>query len=384
MQTKPPQNVAPVAPVAVAARAAAAARKKGSRFIPRQKQQQQKQRPKSRVTAMTSRSSYSSSHHHHHSIKKDTNIRRKSTTAQTSSSNDDDYNANDINGSNKKGVAREIEFMVEMRCGKCVEKVEKSVLSLEGVIQVSASLGTNTVRVLATSSVKTVEEKIASTGYKTRLVGQGNVELFNERLAERLGMDLRTLRQSLAAVAEFKGEAYQHGSCKGVVRFVQVNEETATFEADVLGLEKGEKYKLRVRMYGDTTRGVESCGEVYQNTNENEREEEILLGEMCAVQAMEDGSIKASLQLPKKFFVWDIIGRALCIEEVVAGNEEGEGLRVAAVLARSAGVGENLKKVCQCDGTVIWESSPDDFTPQISKKGGSPLFENGKVSVKRM
>lgn len=379
MQTKPPQNVAPVAPVAPVAARAAAARARGSRFIPRQKQQQ-KQRPKSRVTAMTSRSSYSSSHHHHHSIKKDTNIRRR-TTAATSSSNDD-YNAN-INGS-EKGVAREIEFMVEMRCGKCVEKVEKSVLSLEGVIQVSASLGTNTVRVLATSSVKTVEEKIASTGYKTRLVGQGNVDLFNERLAERLGMDLRTLRQSLAAVAEFKGEAYQHGSCKGVVRFVQVNEETATFEADVLGLEKGKKYKLRVRMYGDTTRGVESCGEVYQNTNENEREEEILLGEMCAVQAMEDGSIKASLQLPKKFFVWDIIGRALCIEEVVAGNEEGEGLRVAAVLARSAGVGENLKKVCQCDGTVIWESSPDDFTPQISKKGGSPLFENGKVSVKRM
>ena len=374
MQTPPP--VAFVAPVAVAARAAAARR--GSRFIPRQKQQQ-KQRPR-RVTAITSRSSYSSSHRHHHSIKKDTNIRRR-TTAATSSSNDD-YNAN-INGS-EKGVAREIEFMVEMRCGKCVEKVAKSVLSLEGVIQVSASLGTNTVRVLATPSVKTVEEKIASTGYKTRLVGQGNVELFNERLAERLGMDLRTLRQSLAAVAEFKGEAYQHGSCKGVVRFVQVNEETATFEADVLGLEKGKKYKLRVRMYGDTTRGVESCGEVYQNTNENEREEEILLGEMCAVQAMEDGSIKASLQLPKKFFVWDIIGRALCIEEVVAGNEEGEGLRVAAVLARSAGVGENLKKVCQCDGTVIWESSPDDFTPQISKKGGSPLFENGKVSVKRM
>lgn len=372
MQTPPP--VAFVAPVAVAARAAAARR--GSRFIPRQKQQQ-KQRPR-RVTAITSRSSYSSSHHHH-SIKKDTNIRRR-TTAATSSN--DDYNAN--NNGSEKGVAREIEFMVEMRCGKCVEKVEKSVLSLEGVIQVSASLGTNTVRVLATSSVKTVEEKIASTGYKTRLVGQGNVELFNERLAERLGMDLRTLRQSLAAVAEFKGEAYQHGSCKGVVRFVQVNEETATFEADVLGLEKGKKYKLRVRMYGDTTRGVESCGEVYQNTNENEREEEILLGEMCAVQAMEDGSITASLQLPKKFFVWDIIGRALCIEEVVAGNEEGEGLRVAAVLARSAGVGENLKKVCQCDGTVIWESSPDDFTPQISKKRRVPFVENGKVSVKRM
>ena len=255
-------------------------------------------------------------------------------------------------------AVREIEFVVEMRCGKCVEKVERSVLSVPGVLQVSSSLETNTVRVLATTPVKTVEEAIASTGYKNRLIGQGNVELFNERLAERLGMDLRTLRQSLAAVAEFKGEVYNHASCKGVVRFVQVDEETATFEADVLGLEKGRKYKLRVRMYGDTTRGVESCGEVYKNEDEDD-----VIGDLCTVQAMENGSIKASLQLPKKFFVWDIIGRALCIEEVVAGNEEGEGLRVAAVLARSAGVGENLKKVCQCDGTVIWESSPDDFTP---------------------
>ena len=251
--------------------------------------------------------------------------------------------------------AREIEFVVEMRCGKCVEKVERSVLSVPGVLQVSSSLETNTVRVLATTPVKTVEEAIASTGYKNRLIGQGNVELFNERLAERLGMDLRTLRQSLAAVAEFKGEVYNHASCKGVVRFVQVDEETATFEADVLGLEKGRKYKLRVRMYGDTTRGVESCGEVYKNEDEDD-----VIGDLCTVQAMENGSIKASLQLPKTFFVWDIIGRALCIEEVVTDGDK-EGLRVAAVLARSAGVGENMKMLCQCDGTVIWESSPDDF-----------------------
>ena len=257
MQTPPPKIAPKIAPVAVAARAAAARR--GSRFIPRQKQQQ-KQRPQNRVTAITSRSSYSSSHHHH-SIKKDTNIRRR-TTAATSSSNDDDYNNANINGSDEKGgVAREIEFMVEMRCGKCVEKVEKSVLSLEGVIQVSASLGTNTVRVLATSSVKTVEEKIASTGYKTRLVGQGNVELFNERLAERLGMDLRTLRQSLAA-AEFKGEAYLHGSCKGVVRFVQVNEETATFEADVLGLERGKVQIASADVWRYDERGGELRGSV--------------------------------------------------------------------------------------------------------------------------
>ena len=36
----------------------------------------------------------------------------------------------------------------------------------------------------------------------------------------------------------------------------------------------------------------------------------------------------------------------------------------AAVLARSSGVGDNLKQQCACDGTVIWESTPDDFKPE--------------------
>ena len=34
-------------------------------------------------------------------------------------------------------------------------------------------------------------------------------------------MDLRTLRQSLAAVSEFKGESWGHRDVVGVVRFVQ-------------------------------------------------------------------------------------------------------------------------------------------------------------------
>ena len=88
------------------------------------------------------------------------NATTASSSSESSSSSDVDVVAEDQQQQQQKSVAREIEFMVEMRCGKCVEKVERSVLSLPGVIQVSASLGTNTVRVLATSSVKTVEEKL--------------------------------------------------------------------------------------------------------------------------------------------------------------------------------------------------------------------------------
>ena len=45
---------------------------------------------------------------------------------------------------------------------------------------------------------------------------------FDDAFARALGMDLRTLRQSLAAVAEFKGETWNHSNVVGVVRFVQV------------------------------------------------------------------------------------------------------------------------------------------------------------------
>jgi hypothetical protein len=53
----------------------------------------------------------------------------------------------------------------------------------------------------------------------------------------------------------------------------------------------------------------------------------------------------------EKLQVRDLIGRALVVYSGIS----------AAVIARSAGVGENYKKLCLCDGTVIWESTNNDF-----------------------
>lgn len=112
-----------------------------------------------------------------------------------------------------KGVARSLEFMVEMACGKCVSRVEAAVANVRGVDAVVATLSTNTVRVIASSTTADdVRAAVEAAGYKCRLVGQGDVDVFGEDLAERLGTDLRTLHQSLAAVAEFKGEVYGGGT----------------------------------------------------------------------------------------------------------------------------------------------------------------------------
>ena len=66
-------------------------------------------------------------------------------------------------------------------------------------------------------------------------------------------MDERTLRQSLAAVAEFKGLAWNQGNVVGVVRFVQLDGATTRVEGVLEGLLPG-KHTLSVHSYG-----VPSC-----------------------------------------------------------------------------------------------------------------------------
>lgn len=62
--------------------------------------------------------------------------------------------------------------------------------------------------------------------------------------------------------------------------------------------------------------------------------------------------------MKQKLRVTDLIGRSVVLYRTEDKSEAGIE---AAVIARSAGVGENYKKLCTCDGTIIWESSSSDF-----------------------
>ena len=57
------------------------------------------------------------------------------------------------------------------------------------------------------------------------------------------------------------------------------------------------------------------------------------------------------------------MGRHRAVAGCCSNERTRRRRRGGPVLARSAGVGENLKRVCHCDGTVIFESTPDDFEP---------------------
>lgn len=78
-----------------------------------------------------------------------------------------------------------------------------------------------------------------------------------------------------------------------------------------------------------------------------------LLGDLGTLDADEKGDAFYS-GVKEKLRIADLIGRAIAVYETE--DKRDAGLK-AAVIARSAGVGENYKKLCTCDGTTIWEAS---------------------------
>ncbi|KAL3499455.1 hypothetical protein ACH5RR_038548 [Cinchona calisaya] len=224
------------------------------------------------------------------------------------------------------------EYMVDMSCEGCVKAVKSKLQTVDGVKNVEVDLSNQVVRVLGTSPVKTMTEALEQTGRKARLIGQGSPDDFLVS----------------AAVAEFKGPVVF-----GVVRFAQVNMELARIEANFSGVSPG-KHGWSINEFGDLTRGAASTGKVYNPANSNDKEP---LGDLGTLEVDEKGDAYFS-GAKQNLRVVDLVGRSLVVYETE--NKSDPGL-AAAVIARSAGVGENYKKLCTCDGTTIWEATNSDF-----------------------
>nr|AEN71836.1 copper/zinc-superoxide dismutase copper chaperone precursor [Dimocarpus longan] len=225
------------------------------------------------------------------------------------------------------------EYMVDMKCEGCVNAVKNKLQTVNGVKNVEVDLSNQVVRILGWSPVKTMTEALEQTGRKARLIGQGVPEDFLVS----------------AAVAEFKGP-----DIFGVVRLAQVNMELARGEANFTGLSPG-KHGWSINEYGDLTNGAASTGKVYNPTSLETVKEP--LGDLGTLEVDDKGEAFFS-GVKEKLRVVDLIGRSI----VVYGSEDKSDSGItAAVIARSAGIGENYKKLCTCDGTTIWESSNNDF-----------------------
>lgn len=225
------------------------------------------------------------------------------------------------------------EYMVDMTCEGCVNAVKNKLQTVNGIKNVEVDLSNQVVRILGSTPVKTMTEALEQTGRKARLIGQGIPEDF----------------LISAAVAEFKGP-----DIFGVVRLAQVNMELARIEASFSGLSPG-KHGWSINEFGDLTRGAASTGKEFNPINGGNAEKP--LGDLGTLDVDEKGEAFFS-GIKEKLRIGDLIGRSIAIYETEDKSDPGV---TAAVIARSAGVGENYKKICTCDGTTIWESSDRDF-----------------------
>ncbi|KAJ4949583.1 hypothetical protein JOQ06_021093 [Pogonophryne albipinna] len=242
--------------------------------------------------------------------------------------------------------ATKLEFAVQMTCESCAVKVRAALEGKPGVTSVCVDVGKEEVLVDSTLTTAEVQALIESTGRRAVLKGMGGSE-------QDLG----------SAVAMLAGG----GRIQGVVRFLQLSEQRCLIDGTIDGLEPGP-HGLHVHTLGDLTQDCLSCGEHYnpfgrQHGSPGDSERHV--GDLGNIVAGPDG--RASFrQEDSQIKVWDVIGRSLVVD---AGEDDlgrgdhplskqtgNSGERLACgIIARSAGLFQNAKQICACDGVTLWE-----------------------------
>ncbi|XP_041842512.1 copper chaperone for superoxide dismutase-like isoform X2 [Melanotaenia boesemani] len=239
-----------------------------------------------------------------------------------------------------------LEFAVQMTCESCAEKVRAALEGKPGVTSVSIDVGKEEVLVECALTSAEVQALIESTGRRAVLKAIGGSE-----------------RDLGAAVAMLAGA----GSIQGVVRFLQLSEGQCLIDGTIDGLDPGP-HGLHVHTLGDLTQDCLSCGEHYnpfERQHGGPGDSERHVGDLGNIVAGPDG--RASFRLEDgQLKVWDVIGRSLVVD---AGEDDlgrgghplskqtgNSGERLACgIIARSAGIFQNPKRICACDGVTLWE-----------------------------
>ena len=243
-------------------------------------------------------------------------------------------------------VVTEMEFSVEMSCQSCADSVQNA-LADQSVKVLSIDPSKNHLLVQTNRPWQEVQDLIESCGKRAALMGLGS-----GGVGKNLG----------AAVVEIASNAV-----KGVVRIVQLDKDTCLFDGTIHGLSPGE-HGISVNEFGDLSRGCESCGNHFNPYNQphgGRKDQNRHLGDLGNVIAQSDG--RAFFKFTDdQLKVWDMIGRSFVIhqnaDDLGRGRDQqskidgntGPGI-ACAIIARSAGLFQNPKRFCTCDGVSVFD-----------------------------
>lgn len=196
---------------------------------------------------------------------------------------------------------------------KCIDKV---VEALQGVGSIDWDLKEGRV-VVETDSTPwhEIQQKIESTGRRAVLTGFGG--------------------QSCVSIIDTS----KNPDLKGVIRFCSLPaaESGCVIDGVIDGLQPNENHTVHVHECGDLSNGCESVGDVFEPSKRLQKE----------VSVDRDGRAEFRLQ-DDNLTVPDLIGRSVVISK-------GDKRLGCGIIARSAGIFQNYKKICACDGVTMWD-----------------------------
>jgi|APGre2960657444_1045066.scaffolds.fasta_scaffold00052_3 copper chaperone for superoxide dismutase len=250
----------------------------------------------------------------------------------------------------------------ELSCAACESSVRSALSSLPAVTSVSTSLQHGTVVVEGEASVEAVVDALARGGFSARLIGSGDFTAVPPHVGPP--------HENAACVAEFKGAAYGTGSLCGVLRVAQLSgmrrvvlaltachsvvsltraqtAHSARVEVSLSGLEAGQAFFVAVHSSGDLSGGADSTGAPLPFAPSAPE------GLLLAASASQAGTCAASAVL-QGLRAWEVVGRAAVVHLGAPQETQTPQRLAAAVLARAAAVGSNTKRVCACDGTLLF------------------------------
>lgn len=203
---------------------------------------------------------------------------------------------------------------------KCAEAVRKR---LEGIANVEIDVPLGRVVVETSLPWSEIQDTIEQTGKKAVLSGFGGTS-------------------AVAIVDE------GNDRIRGVIRFCPSNN-GCVVDGVIDGLDPGT-HRINIHECGDISNGCASVGDVYKTQNSSSN------------NINSDGSGRATFRfLEEAIDVGDIIGRSV----VITSKEQ----RLACgIVARSAGIFQNYKKICACDGLTLWDERDRSLTGVNGKK----------------
>lgn len=212
-----------------------------------------------------------------------------------------------------------VEFAVQIKSQGCIDAV-KLKLKENGVkseeIEAISDTQNKEARILIKTTKPWIElqEVIETTGKRAVLVG------FSDQ----------------AAVAMLdKGDDQK---VKGVVRFCSIaaNSPGIVIDGVIDGLEPRREFGLSICEYGDVSQGCKSLGDIYKNSS-------------YVIKSDESG--RSTIRtIDRNLQVSELIGRSLAVSSISGSRF------TCGIISRAAGIFQNWKRICACDGATIWDA----------------------------